>query len=60
MHNFISVPFKTETSHGIAQVNGVAKFSPAGIVLEFEKKILGLISEGIKEARLSTDRKSVV
>ncbi|HQX55766.1 MAG TPA: hypothetical protein PLP07_07550 [Pyrinomonadaceae bacterium] len=54
MHNFISVPFKTETSHGIAQVNGVAKFSPAGIVLEFEKKILGLISEGIKEARLST------
>ena len=51
MQSFTSVPFKTET--GLSQVNGVAKFSPAGIVLEFESKLLGLISTGIKEARLS-------
>ena len=50
MQSFISVPFKTET--GLSQINGVAKFSSAGIVLEFESKILGLISTGIKEARL--------
>ena len=50
MQSFTSVPFKTES--GISSVNGVAKFSPAGIVLEFESKFLGLISTGVKEARL--------
>ena len=50
MQSFTSVPFKTET--GLSQVNGVAKFSPAGIVLEFESKFLGFISTGVKEARL--------
>ena len=53
MQNFTSIPFKTETESGITSVNGVAKFSSAGVVLEFEGKILGLISKGIKEARLS-------
>lgn len=33
-------------------VNGVAKFSAAGIVLEFESKLFGLISDGVKEARV--------
>ncbi|MEO6654615.1 MAG: hypothetical protein ABIO36_00885 [Pyrinomonadaceae bacterium] len=51
MQNFISVPFKTES--GISSVNGVAKFSSAGVVLEFESKLFGLISDGVKEARLS-------
>ena len=50
MQSFTSVPFKTES--GISSVNGVAKFSPAGIVLEFESKWFGLISTGVKEARL--------
>ena len=50
MKSFTSIPFKTES--GISSVNGVAKFSPAGIVLEFESKLFGLISSGIKEARL--------
>lgn len=49
---FISVPFKTESPHGLTSYNGVAKFSPAGIVLEFESKILGMIPGGVKEARL--------
>jgi len=52
MQNFISIPFSTEGTHGLAQVNGVAKFSPAGIVLEFEKKWLGLVSGGVEEARI--------
>ena len=50
MQSFTSVPFKTE--NGMSSVNGVAKFSSAGIVLEFESKLFGLISTGVKEARL--------
>lgn len=49
---FISVPFKTESEHGLTSYNGVAKFSAAGIVLEFESKILGMIPGGVKEVRL--------
>ncbi len=33
-------------------MNGVAKFSSAGIVLEFESKLFGLIGGGVKEVRL--------
>lgn len=54
MHTFTSVPFKTESSHGLTTVNGVAKFSPAGIVLEFESKLFGVITRGVKEVRLAT------
>ena len=49
---FTTVPFKTESSHGFKTVNGVAKFSSAGVVLEFEAKIFGLIGQGVKEVRL--------
>jgi hypothetical protein len=49
---FTSVPFKTESEHGLTSYNGVAKFSPAGVVLEFESKILGMIPGGVKEVRL--------
>ena len=52
MHSFSSIPFKTHKYHGLAEVNGVAKFSSAGIVLEFDSKILGLVSVGVEEARL--------
>ena len=55
MQGFTSVPFKTESAHGFTQVNGVAKFSGAGIVLEFESKILGVIGVGVKEVRLPKD-----
>ena len=48
--NFISVPFKTETN--LSEINGIGKFSPAGVVLEFEKKLFGIISDGVKEIRL--------
>lgn len=50
---FTSVPFKTES--GVSTVNGVAKFSPAGIVLEFESKLFGIISGGVKEIRVPLD-----
>ena len=49
--NFISVPFKTES--GLSQIDGMAKFSPAGIVLEFESKLFGIIKDGVKEARIA-------
>ncbi len=47
---FTSIPFKTES--GMSSVNGLAKFSRAGIVFEFESKLFGLISDGVKEVRL--------
>ncbi|MGH9946347.1 MAG: hypothetical protein ACRD6X_04035 [Pyrinomonadaceae bacterium] len=53
MQSFTSVPFKTETHHGLSSINGVAKFSAAGIVLEFEAKLFGLIGGGVKEVRLA-------
>ena len=49
---FTSVSFKTESAHGLTSVNGVAKFSPAGIVLEFESKLFGVIAGGVKEVRV--------
>ena len=55
MQGFTTVPFKTESAHGLSQVNGVAKFSAAGIVLEFESKLFGVIGGGVKEVRLPKD-----
>jgi hypothetical protein len=52
MQGFITVPFKTESEHGLTKVDGIAKFSSAGVVLEFESKLLGLIGGGVKEVRL--------
>ena len=55
MQGFTSVPFKTESAHGLSKIDGVAKFSGAGVVLEFESKLFGLIAGGVKEVRLSKD-----
>jgi hypothetical protein len=55
MQGFTTVPFKTESAHGLTQVNGIAKFSSAGVVLEFESKLFGLIGGGVKEVRISKD-----
>jgi len=51
--NFTSVPFKTQS--GMSQIDGMGKFSSAGIVLEFESKLFGIIKDGVKEARIATD-----
>ena len=53
MTNFISVPFKAES--GMSQYDGMGKFSPAGIVLEFESKFLGFIKSGVQENRIALD-----
>lgn len=55
MQGFTSIPFKTETAHGFTTVNGIAKFSSAGVVLEFEAKLFGIIGGGVKEVRLPKD-----
>lgn len=52
MQSFTSVPFKTESAHGFKTANGVAKFSSAGVVLEFEAKLFGLIGSGVKEVQI--------
>lgn len=48
---FISVPFKTDS--GMSQIEGIGKFSAAGIVLEFESKLFGIIKNGVKENRIA-------
>ena len=53
MTGFISVPFKIDDN--FSQVSGIGKFSSAGIVLEYEGKIFGIIKSGVKESRISTD-----
>lgn len=53
MNNFTSIPFKTES--GLSQIDGIGKFSSAGIVLEFESKFLGFIKGGVREIRLPLD-----
>ena len=47
------IHFKAESGHGLTYANGIAKFSSAGIILEFESKFLGLFSSGVKEVRVS-------
>lgn len=50
---FISVPFKIEgESSGFTHAEGIAKFSAAGIVMEFETKFLGLVKTGFKDIRI--------
>jgi 16S rRNA A1518/A1519 N6-dimethyltransferase RsmA/KsgA/DIM1 with predicted DNA glycosylase/AP lyase activity len=53
MQTFTSIPFKTDS--GMSTINGVAKFSRAGVVLEFESKLFGLITAGVKEVRLPVE-----
>ncbi len=52
--NFISLPFKIDGSQtgGFKIVDGIAKFSAAGIVIEFEAKIFGIMKTGVKEVRV--------
>ena len=51
----ISVPFNADSSNGMKHYNGIAKFSPAGIVFEFESRLLGLIGGEVKEVRVALD-----
>ena len=53
MQSFTTIPFTAES--GLWKSNGIAKFSAAGIILEFESKLIGLVSDGVKEARVSMD-----
>lgn len=50
--NFVGVPFKAETAKGLSETNGIAKFSEAGIVIEYESKLLGFIGSDVKEVRI--------
>jgi flagellar motility protein MotE (MotC chaperone) len=53
--NYISVPFKSSSPNGFKEYNGIAKFSPAGIIFEFESKFFGLVQGEIKEVRVGLD-----
>jgi len=50
---FSIVPFKVDSTHGMSKMVGLAKFSAAGVVLEFEEEFLGLVkSGGVREIRI--------
>jgi hypothetical protein len=51
--SFTSVPFKIDDN--FTQISGVGKFSAAGIVLEYEGKLFGIIKSGVKESRISLE-----
>jgi hypothetical protein len=48
---FISIPFKIEGDN-MARGTGIAKFSPVGIVMEFETSFLGFINHEFKDIRI--------
>lgn len=50
---FISIPFKTES--GLSKIDGIGKFSAAGIILEFESKLFGLIKNGVQENHITLE-----
>jgi hypothetical protein len=52
---FTSVPFKAASGSGVTEYNGIAKFSPAGIVFEFDSVLLGLIGGEVKEVQVALD-----
>ena len=52
---FISVPFKADSPNGVTEYNGIAKFSPAGIVFEFDSVLFGLIGSEVKEVQVPLD-----
>ena len=50
---FSIVPFNISDENGLSEAVGLAKFSAAGIVLEFEKEFLGMLKAGgVREARI--------
>ncbi len=51
----VSVPFKASSANGITEYNGIAKFSPAGIVFEFDSILFGLIGSEVKEVQVALD-----
>lgn len=52
---FIAVPFKAESPNGMMYYYGIAKFSFAGIVIEYESKILDMVGGEVKEAQIALD-----
>lgn len=54
---YISIGFKIDGSQtgGFKTVDGMAKISRAGIVIEFEAKIFGIMKTGIKEVKIPLD-----
>jgi hypothetical protein len=48
---FVTVPFKIEGDN-MQHARGVAKFSPVGIVLEYETSFLGFMNHSFKDIRI--------
>ena len=53
--SYIGVPFKTSSGNGLSEANGIAKFSEAGIIFEYESKFLGLVGGDFKEVRVGLE-----
>ena len=52
--NYISIGFKIDGAQtgGFKTVDGMAKISAAGVVIEFEAKIFGIMKTGIREVKI--------
>jgi len=49
---FIAVPFKADKGDGFVEINGIAKVSSAGIVFEYESKVLGMFGGEVTEVQV--------
>ena len=52
---FITVPFSAKSPNGMMHYHGIAKFSFAGVIIEFESKILNIVSGEVKEVQIAID-----
>ncbi len=48
--NFTPIPFTNDS--GLTKFSGLAKFSSAGVIFEYESKFLGLFGSYVKEVRI--------
>lgn len=51
--DFSVIAFKID--EGFTDISGIGKFSTAGIIVEIETKLFGIIKNGVKEIRLPLD-----
>lgn len=52
---FITVPFTAKSPNGMMYYHGIAKFSFAGVIIEYEPKILNMIGGEVKEVQIALD-----
>ncbi len=52
---FVTVPFSAKSPNGMMYYHGIAKFSFAGVIIEYETKILNLVGGEVREVQIALD-----